>query len=115
MPEYIERDTVLNALHEIGGCDATPDTWADGYDKAIDEAYRVVSDLPAASIYTQNELKPCPFCGCSDHAVHLQKRYYPNEDYQRWEIMCENCGAEILEFVTPERAIEAWNRRSGNA
>lgn len=27
----------------------------------------------------------------------------------------DRCGAEILEFITPERAIEAWNRRCGNA
>lgn len=28
--------------------------------------------------------------------------------------MCEMCGAEISEFVTPERAVEAWNRRADN-
>lgn len=60
-----------------------------------------------------SELKPCPFCGCSDHGVHLQKVYYPNEEYLRWKIICEECGAEVSEKVTPERAIEAWNRRVG--
>lgn len=58
-----------------------------------------------------HELKPCPFCGESGCSVHLQKIIYANEDYKRWEVICETCGAEMAEFVTPERAIEAWNRR----
>lgn len=60
------------------------------------------------------ELKPCPFCGESGCPVHLQKIIYANEDYKRWEVICETCGAEMAEFVTPERAIEAWNRRTTN-
>ena len=58
------------------------------------------------------ELRPCSFCGESSDFVHLQKIIYANEDYRRWEVICENCGAEVSEFVTPERAIEAWNRRA---
>lgn len=50
MADYIDRDTVLDKLHEIGGCDAPPDTWADGFDKAIDEAYRAVQSLPTADV-----------------------------------------------------------------
>lgn len=57
------------------------------------------------------KLKSCPFCGESGARVHLQKIIYTNEDFKRREIMCETCGAEVSEFVTPERAIEAWNRR----
>lgn len=60
------------------------------------------------------DLKPCPFCGRSDYAVHLQKLYYENDKYIKWKIMCEECGAEVGEFATPERAIEAWNRRVDN-
>lgn len=60
------------------------------------------------------ELKSCPFCGQSDYAVHLQKLYYENDKYIKWKIMCEECGAEAGEFATPERAIEAWNRRVAN-
>lgn len=56
MVEYIEREKVLKALEAIGGCGAEPDTWADGYDKAIDEAYRIVRRLPAADMNgMQNE------------------------------------------------------------
>lgn len=50
MDKYIDREAVLHALHEIGGCDAPPDTWANGFDKAIDEAYRSVQRLPAADV-----------------------------------------------------------------
>lgn len=50
MGDYIDRKFVLLKLHELGGCDADPDTWADGYDKAIDAAYNLVRDLPAPDI-----------------------------------------------------------------
>lgn len=30
MNEYLSRARVLEILQEIGGCDADPDTWADG-------------------------------------------------------------------------------------
>ena len=57
------------------------------------------------------ELKPCPFCGCHDYGVHLQKLYYENDNYTKYKVMCEDCGEEVGEFATPERSIEAWNRR----
>lgn len=50
MAEYIERDKLLEKLHEIGGCGAEPDTWADGYDKAIDAAYGLIQRTPAADV-----------------------------------------------------------------
>lgn len=49
MTEYIEREALLNKLHEIGGCGAEPDTWADGYDKGIDAAYGLAQRMPAAN------------------------------------------------------------------
>ena len=42
MADYMERRRVLSILHEIGGCGAEPGTWADGYDKAINEAYEKI-------------------------------------------------------------------------
>lgn len=64
------------------------------------------------------ELKPCPFCGEFGDAVHFQKLFYHvsygDTELTRWKVMCENCGAEVSEFCTPERAIEAWNRRTDN-
>lgn len=61
-----------------------------------------------------NDLKPCPFCGENGWGVHLQKLVYSNENYERWSVICETCGAEISEFSAPERAITAWNRRVDN-
>ena len=60
----------------------------------------------------REELIPCPFCGTGGYSVHLQRVYYENENYTRWKVICEGCGAEITEFPTPERAIENWNRRA---
>ena len=50
MAEYIEREKLLAKLHEVGGCGAAHDTWADGYDKAIDVAYGIVQMTPAADV-----------------------------------------------------------------
>ena len=50
MADYMERRRVLSILHEIGGCGAEPGTWADGYDKAINEAYDGISREPAADV-----------------------------------------------------------------
>ena len=37
MSAYIKRDRVLEILRELGGCGAKPDTFEDGWDKAINE------------------------------------------------------------------------------
>lgn len=37
---YVSKDDVRQMLHNIGGCDAEKESWADGWDKAIDEAIR---------------------------------------------------------------------------
>ena len=50
MADYMERRRVLSILHEIGGCGAEPGTWADGYDKAINEAYDRISREPTADV-----------------------------------------------------------------
>lgn len=43
--EYIERETIIEKLNEIGGCDATDD-WGKGWDKAIDAAIEAVMQIP---------------------------------------------------------------------
>lgn len=50
MAEYIEREKVYNMLNALGGCDAEPDTWADGWDKAFDESIRELDNIPAADV-----------------------------------------------------------------
>lgn len=50
MSDCIERMRVLEELQKIGGCGAAPGTWAEGWDKAIDEAYNRILGLPAADV-----------------------------------------------------------------
>ncbi len=50
MTEYIEREEVYEMLHALGGCGADPDTWADGWDKAIDTAINELDKIPAAEV-----------------------------------------------------------------
>ena len=38
MAKYIKHEKVYEMLNDLGGCGAKPDTWADGWDKAIDTA-----------------------------------------------------------------------------
>ena len=50
MGDCVKREDIINALHNIGGCGADIDTWAEGWDKAIDEAIRIVQNMPAADV-----------------------------------------------------------------
>ena len=43
-----------------------------------------------------NELKLCPFCGCHDYSVHLQRLYYENDNYTKYKVICEDCGAGLV-------------------
>lgn len=45
MDELVRRADVLKLLHEMGGCDAASDSWADGWDKAIDAAFDKVEGM----------------------------------------------------------------------
>lgn len=44
----------LKILHNIGGCDATEDYFK-GWDKAIDEAYKEISDKYGVSAFEEDE------------------------------------------------------------
>lgn len=50
MAEYIEREKVYEILNALGGCGAEPESWADGWDKAIDTAIDELNKIPAADI-----------------------------------------------------------------
>ena len=60
------------------------------------------------------ELKPCPFCGESGYMVHLQKLFHEKEDYPRWKVVCERCGARTDSVVEKEFAVNMWNWRTEN-
>lgn len=50
MAKYVKVKKVWKMLHCLGGCGAKPDTWADGWDKAIDTAIEELDKLPAADV-----------------------------------------------------------------
>ena len=60
------------------------------------------------------KLKHCPFCGETEEGgnVHTQQIHYICDDINKYNVMCENCGCEIGEFETEEKAAEAWNCRT---
>lgn len=37
--DLISRKALMQRLHDAGGCGAPPESWADGYDKAIDGGF----------------------------------------------------------------------------
>lgn len=90
MPEYIERDEILNRLIEIGGCDAT-DEWDKGYDGAIDAAISIVDCAPAADVQPVIHAKwiedyiMTKFYICSNCKKYKYKRYK----------YCPDCGAKM--------------------
>ena len=114
MGDCVKREDIINALHNIGGCGADIDTWAEGWDKAIDEAIRIVQNMPAAEASPiTGELKPCPFCG--GEAVLINTRAFGESCKS---VMCIKCRATVSNFagdMQEERATEAWNRRNDNA
>lgn len=50
-------------------------------------------------------LKPCPFCG----GAAVVKT--PPSDYAGTKVICSLCHAKTASFLTPEKAIAAWNQR----
>lgn len=52
---------------------------------------------------TQNTLKPCPFCGCTDINIEEGKTY---------RISCADCFGNIVSFVSKDDLINDWNTRA---
>ncbi len=71
MTEYIEHEKVYEMLNALGGCGAEPESWADGWDKAFDEAIRELDNIPAADVRPERhgewlvsgECYECSECG----------------------------------------------------
>lgn len=99
MSNYISREAILKRLHEVGGCGAPPDSWADGYDKAIDLAYGIVENDPAADVAPvvhgewiekqRHEHFPSGKPYIADYCSVCGKRGSAEYNY------CPNCGAKM--------------------
>lgn len=57
------------------------------------------------------ELKPCPFCGNEQIAIHHGSLYKQRIVPSYW-CSCMDCNASTSVFMCKQEAIEAWNRRS---
>ena len=75
--DLISRKALLKALHNIGGCDAPPDTWAAGYDSGIDAAYDLTKTAPAVDAAPVVRCKYCQHSSCAyDGAQRYCRRHY---------------------------------------
>ena len=70
--DLISRKALKQRLHDAGGCGAPPESWADGYDKAIDLAYGMAENAPAI-----------------DAAPVVHGRWIFNQEQWTWD--CTNC------------------------
>lgn len=59
MNDFIKREDTICKLHNIGGCGADPESWADGWDKAINEAIKIVHSMPVDDAVEVVRCKDC--------------------------------------------------------
>lgn len=63
----------------------------------------------------QNELKPCPFCGCKATVLKIPEGLNWSGFYvvgcDEGDMCMGNINNFTMIFVTPEMAAETWNRR----
>ena len=52
---------------------------------------------------TDDEIKPCPFCGSNNIKIHV--------GYNHSYIRCEDCIVSTRRFKNIPDAIDCWNRR----
>ena len=86
--EYIEREVLLQALEEFGGCDAPPDSWADGWDRGILSAIRLVKDQSVADV------------------VEVRHGEWIEDGYYDISCVCLCCGAEAQYTSTFEETFD---------
>lgn len=92
MDEYIKRKKVRKMLNALGGCGADPESWADGWDKAIDTAIEELEEIPAADVRPERHgrwiirsgLPVCSECDCNNIGYAVVSFDY-----------CPNCGAKM--------------------
>ncbi len=92
MDEYIKRDDLLEKLHEVRGRGAPPDTWADGFDKAIDLACVIVQMMPA------DDVAPVRHSRWLYHTLidgHIHEECSECHKVRIIDNYCPNCGAKM--------------------
>lgn len=69
MDDLISRKALLKRLHDVGGCGAPPESWADGYDKAIDLAYGMAENAPTIDPVHASGACYCRECKYQDECI----------------------------------------------
>ena len=62
----------------------------------------------------EQNLKPCPFCGCKNIVVRKYTAIAGTHYYAQCDQTNGGCGAEIQSCISKKYAVEAWNRRVDN-
>lgn len=59
----------------------------------------------------QRDLKPCPFCGGPATLMQMPRASF------WWRVRCDSfqCGGTTWALMGADVAVEAWNRRDGEA
>ena len=107
IPEYIEREALLQVLEELGGWDDPPDLWAEGYAWGTFRALRRVEDQPTADVVEVRHGKwietqePLGWCDvdCAECSVCHESWIIDEDssidDYECMWRYCPNCGAKM--------------------
>ena len=62
------------------------------------------------------ELKPCPFCGGEARLLlNAKRKIYGKDEYRTGVVACCNVCEARMFYGSEKLAIEAWNRRAGEA
>lgn len=101
MAEHIEREKVYEMLNALGGCGAEPESWADGWDKAIDTAIDELNKIPAADVRPE---KHGEWVRVSDDdqdegwfiCSECKEKYFnPSDDEDLLPNFCPRCSAKM--------------------
>ena len=89
----IDANALWQEINNVGGCGAEPDSWADGWDKGINEAIRLVEEAPTID---WESLRP-----------HAKWAWEDSVYGWDWDLRCSNCHhkAPMLEH---EAALETY-------
>lgn len=80
--DLISRKALMQRLHDAGGCGAPPESWADGYDKAIDLAYGMAENAPTIDPVHAAGACYCRECTCwNRHDDILPDGRFPDWGY----------------------------------
>ena len=102
MPEYIEREALLQVLEELGGWDDPPDLWAEGYAWGTFSALRRVEDQPTADVQgikhgewksfnSEDTLYGSYYCSACGHGQDIGMVIPLTTEFK----YCPNCGAKM--------------------